>query len=205
VEFSTFEPIHWRLPLRLIVGYGLMQHGVAKILKGPDAFTGILQMIGVRFVGAAFVVLNLTEFGREAWFSPSSCHVACPMQKRFATLKKRMRRGIQISVSVIALLLLLKPFDCFSSGQFTQKAVDCCKKGKCVPSSNADDCCKGTLPGGKQLVASKAPHHSTPTLDFIASNAAGPIAPTFATIGFSRLEAPRGSPPSSRLNLPLLI
>jgi hypothetical protein len=127
------------------------------------------------------------------------------MQTRSATFELRVRRSIHISVSVIAVLLLLKPFDCFSSGQFTQKAADCCKKGKCVPSSNADDCCKGTLPGGKQLMASKAPHHSTPTLDFIASDAAGPIAPTFAMVGFSRVEAPRGSPPSSRLNLPLLI
>jgi hypothetical protein len=113
-------------------------------------------------------------------------------------------RCIHGSVSVIAVLLLLKPFDCFSSGQFTPKAADCCKQGKCVPSSNADDCCKGTLPGGKQLVASKALHHSIPALDFISS-AAGPIAPTFSMVGFSRVEAPRGSPPSSRLNLPLLI
>src|SRR6266566_653130 len=90
-------------------------------------------------------------------------------------LKKRMRRGIHISFSLIAVLLLLKPFDCFSSGPFTQKAADCCKKGKCVPSTNADDCCKGTLPGGKQLVASKAPHHSTPTIDFITVDASGPV------------------------------
>jgi hypothetical protein len=121
-------------------------------------------------------------------------------------LNERMRRrGIHISVSVIAVLLLLKPFDCFSSGQLTPKAADCCKEGKCVPSSNADDCCKGTLPGGKQLVASKALHHSIPSLDFISSNAADPIAPTFSMVGFSRVEVPRGSPPSSRLNLPLLI
>ena len=33
--------------LRLIVGYGFVQHGVAKLLKGPDAFAAILQMIGV--------------------------------------------------------------------------------------------------------------------------------------------------------------
>jgi hypothetical protein len=116
-----------------------------------------------------------------------------------------MLRGVHISVSVIAVLLLLKPFDCFSSGQFTQKAADCCKKGKCVPSSNADDCCKGTLPGGKQLVASKAPQQPMPMLDLITSNAASPIAPTFGTVCFSRVEVLPGSPPSSSLNLPLLI
>src|SRR5713101_1453060 len=116
-----------------------------------------------------------------------------------------MRRGIHITVSVLAVLLLLKPFDCFSGGPFTQKAADCCKKGKCVPSSNADDCCKGTLPGGKQLVASKAPHHSAPALDLITTMAPGPNAPAFAAPAFTDVEAPPGSPPSSRLNLPLLI
>jgi uncharacterized membrane protein YphA (DoxX/SURF4 family) len=35
------------LPLRLIVGFGFIQHGVAKLLKGPDAFAAILQAIGV--------------------------------------------------------------------------------------------------------------------------------------------------------------
>jgi putative oxidoreductase len=31
----------------MVVGYGFMQHGVAKLLKGPDAFAAILQGIGV--------------------------------------------------------------------------------------------------------------------------------------------------------------
>ncbi len=35
------------LPLRLIVGFGFMQHGFAKIGRGPDVFAGILQGIGV--------------------------------------------------------------------------------------------------------------------------------------------------------------
>jgi putative oxidoreductase len=35
------------IPLRLIVGYGFMQHGFAKLSKGPDAFAAILQAIGV--------------------------------------------------------------------------------------------------------------------------------------------------------------
>lgn len=35
------------LPLRLIVGFGFIQHGVAKLLKGPDTFAAILQAIGV--------------------------------------------------------------------------------------------------------------------------------------------------------------
>src|SRR5215831_6321613 len=35
------------LPLRLIVGYGFMQHGFAKLARGFDAFPAILQAIGV--------------------------------------------------------------------------------------------------------------------------------------------------------------
>jgi len=35
------------IPLRLIVGYGFMEHGFAKLYKGPDAFAAILQGMGV--------------------------------------------------------------------------------------------------------------------------------------------------------------
>jgi putative oxidoreductase len=39
---------HWApVPLRLIVGYGFMAHGIAKIVKGPDTFVSILLAIGV--------------------------------------------------------------------------------------------------------------------------------------------------------------
>jgi putative oxidoreductase len=35
------------LPMRLLVGYGFMEHGLAKLLRGPDAFVGVLQQLGV--------------------------------------------------------------------------------------------------------------------------------------------------------------
>ena len=35
------------LPLRLIVGYGFMAHGCAKLMKGPDAFAAIVHAMGV--------------------------------------------------------------------------------------------------------------------------------------------------------------
>jgi putative oxidoreductase len=35
------------IPLRLIVGYGFMEHGFAKIMHGPDVFAAILQALGV--------------------------------------------------------------------------------------------------------------------------------------------------------------
>src|SRR5690348_315629 len=37
------------IPLRLIVGYGLLEHGVAKWLRGTEAFAAILHAIGVPF------------------------------------------------------------------------------------------------------------------------------------------------------------
>ena len=39
---------HWApIPLRLIVGYGFMQHGLAKLSRGPDGFAAVLQGLGV--------------------------------------------------------------------------------------------------------------------------------------------------------------
>ena len=35
------------IPLRLIVGLGFMEHGFAKLSKGPDAFAAILQALAV--------------------------------------------------------------------------------------------------------------------------------------------------------------
>ena len=41
-------PTAWyALPLRLIVGFGFMQHGYAKLARGPDDFVNILHAIGV--------------------------------------------------------------------------------------------------------------------------------------------------------------
>ncbi|WP_433964201.1 DoxX family protein [Tunturiibacter gelidiferens] len=40
---SRWSPI----PLRLIVGYGFMQHGFAKLSRGPEVFAAILHAIGV--------------------------------------------------------------------------------------------------------------------------------------------------------------
>ena len=35
------------IPLRLIVGYGFMEHGFAKLSRGPEAFAAILHTMGV--------------------------------------------------------------------------------------------------------------------------------------------------------------
>jgi len=35
------------IPLRLIVGYGFIEHGLAKMFRGPDVFAAILRALGV--------------------------------------------------------------------------------------------------------------------------------------------------------------
>jgi putative oxidoreductase len=45
---SRFPVTRWApIPIRLIVGYGFLEHGLAKLTKGPDTFANILQAIGV--------------------------------------------------------------------------------------------------------------------------------------------------------------
>jgi putative oxidoreductase len=48
-EFLSRSPFpRWApIPLRLIVGYGFMEHGFAKLARGPDSFSAILHAIGV--------------------------------------------------------------------------------------------------------------------------------------------------------------
>jgi putative oxidoreductase len=42
--------LHWAaIPLRLIVGYGFMEHGFAKLARGPGAFPAIVHAMGLPF------------------------------------------------------------------------------------------------------------------------------------------------------------
>jgi putative oxidoreductase len=58
---SKFQ--HWSaIPLRLIVGYGFMAHGYAKIVNGPDHFFAILHALGVpapELMGWATILIEL--------------------------------------------------------------------------------------------------------------------------------------------------
>ena len=49
IDLLSRSPIaHWApVPLRLIVGYGFMEHGYAKLARGLEAFPAILQALGV--------------------------------------------------------------------------------------------------------------------------------------------------------------
>lgn len=53
----------WPLLLRAVVGYGFMAHGYAKLARGPAAFAGVLDALGVpapHLMAWATVVVELT-------------------------------------------------------------------------------------------------------------------------------------------------
>ena len=51
----------WALPLRLIVGFGFMEHGYAKLARGPGTFTGILHALHMPFAPLLAWATILTE------------------------------------------------------------------------------------------------------------------------------------------------
>lgn len=52
------------LPLRVVVGYGFLAHGVAKWIAGPEKFGKLLHVIGTPAPGAAaWAVMLLEIFG----------------------------------------------------------------------------------------------------------------------------------------------
>ena len=45
--FPSLRRDWYAIPLRLIVGYGFMEHGYAKLARGPQAFADILHALGM--------------------------------------------------------------------------------------------------------------------------------------------------------------
>src|ERR1700752_869887 len=73
------------IPLRLIVGYGFMQHGFAKLSKGPEAFAIILHAIGVPAPHLmAWLTILVEIFGGLAVFL--GCFVTLPSLPMAAVL-----------------------------------------------------------------------------------------------------------------------
>jgi putative oxidoreductase len=61
---DNFSRGFYALPLRLIVGYGFMEHGLAKLLRGPDHFTNILHAIGMPMASMfAWLTILVEIFG----------------------------------------------------------------------------------------------------------------------------------------------
>src|SRR5216684_1459873 len=96
-----------------------------------------------------------------------------------------MSRTVHIAAALIAGLLLLRPVDCFSGTGMTREAIKCCKKEKCLPTKNSDDCCRKTVPDGQQFVGagSKADGPSSPVVvGIIAPDSGSPLpTPHFTT------------------------
>jgi|SRR5579862_6228729 len=116
-----------------------------------------------------------------------------------------MKRSIHIFVSLVAVVLLARPFDCFASAKPNQEAMDCCLKGKCAPTAQSDNCCKNTAPDGGQLVLSKVASHSVPLIALPVAPAPVGIPESYAGGSIDLLRHP---PPPTGLtahNLPLLI
>jgi putative oxidoreductase len=45
--YPSLRRTWYAIPLRLIVGYGFMEHGYAKLARGPEAFANILHALGM--------------------------------------------------------------------------------------------------------------------------------------------------------------
>ena len=115
-----------------------------------------------------------------------------------------MRRGVDIAIAILAVVGLIRPLDCLAA-TFTKQAAACCARGKCLPSANADDCCKGSVPAGKQLTTPKSPEQT------VQLPAIVPVAVPIPYIALSNSVPSTELPTSAdllrggRINLPLLI
>lgn len=116
-----------------------------------------------------------------------------------------MKRGLYIVVSLLVVVLLMRPLDCFAGARVSREAMDCCLKGKCAPTAQSDECCRNSTPNGGQAVLSKAAAYSGPPVVLIATSAFVGIAEPSTHIAMASLNHP---PPSTGLTaryLPLLI
>ena len=63
--FKLSNETPWRqwapLPLRLIIGYGFLAHGWAKLSRGPDGFARLLEQVGAPLPGVMAWVSTFTE------------------------------------------------------------------------------------------------------------------------------------------------
>jgi hypothetical protein len=116
-----------------------------------------------------------------------------------------MRRGIHIPETLLAVVALIMPLDCFTTGMKTREAAASCLKGECHPGGNADDCCKNTAPDGRWVVAPTARNHHFPLVVSIVVQTGALV----STPVFQRLTNELRHPPPQQslatVNLPPLI
>jgi len=115
-----------------------------------------------------------------------------------------MKRSIHTFVSLLAVVLLARPFDCFATSTPSHEEMECCLKAQCGPMAKDAECCKNTVPDD-QLVILKAADHSAP-LAVVATTSISTLVPPLPVQ--RAVEPLRHPPPPVGLvsrNLPLLI
>jgi uncharacterized membrane protein YphA (DoxX/SURF4 family) len=86
-------PASWyAIPLRLIVGFGFIQHGYAKLARGPEDFIGVLHAMGLP---SSFLLGWLTKeaasFLRLNIQTTINFYVGLETTQRFCSLHRRVR------------------------------------------------------------------------------------------------------------------
>lgn len=144
----------------------------------------------------------------HSWISPENWCLS-----RFAgswpvrgllSLKLRMQRGIHIAVTLIAVVAVIAPLDCFTNGVRTREAAVCCLKGNCHPRANADDCCKNTLPETSRLMPPTATNQHFPLVLMVVDTSTLGLAPVFHRLT-NEFRHPPTTPSLATVNLPLLV
>ncbi len=89
------------LPLRLIIGYGFLAHGWAKLSRGPDGFAKLLHQIGAPLPEVTAWVSTLTEIlgGLAILVGAFVAVVSVPLivMMLVAMLTVHLRYGFQLS------------------------------------------------------------------------------------------------------------
>jgi hypothetical protein len=57
---NSFRQAWWALALRAIAGYGFMEHGSSKLVRGPEAFTGILHALHMPFAPLLAITVRIS-------------------------------------------------------------------------------------------------------------------------------------------------
>lgn len=113
-----------------------------------------------------------------------------------------MRRGFYITIRLMVVVILLRPFGCFAAATPSSQAPDCCLKAKCIPTANSDECCKNTVPDNDQLAPSRAAELSSPPIVLALVHI--PVSPAFLD-GGGPVSHPPPDASLASAGLPLLI
>jgi hypothetical protein len=124
--------------------------------------------------------------------------------RRLVLFPVRMRRKVQIVVSLIAMVVLITPLDCLAFGSSPSETAKCCMKGKCAPTAKADDCCRASVPDSSQSVPAARARYVSPLICLVPAQLANFFPSLHSDLQFDTVRHP---PPLNRLPYtpPLLI